>query len=338
MNKILERDILEIVERCSEFREKFFHKTFLITGATGLVGSILVRALLRMNNDFGADIKIVITTRNKEKARATFSDERIVIVQNNESVDRKVDFIVHCAAPTQPKFFVEKPVETMDAVVSETRRLLEIAKELNVERFLYVSSMEAYGTILEKQTVSENDLGFISLNSVRSSYSEGKRASELYTYCFGKEYGLSTISARLAMCFGSGVKKDDNRVCKSFCEDALAGRDILVKSTGETVVNYVYVTDAVVALLTLLARGENGEVYNVAGNNDNGMTIMDMAKMVAEMGKVEVRHEVAESGFAPDNKMVLSNEKMRKLGWEPEYDLNCALGRLYRYLEMKQVN
>ena len=239
MNRLLEEDIQSVVDRCAGFRSHFENKVFLITGATGLIGSTIVNSLLKMNDEFGAGIRIIVTTRNIEKAKEEFGDS-VVIKLSNDSIEERIDYIIHCAAPTQSKFFVEKPVETMDAVILDTRRMLKIAQEKQVEKFLYVSSMEAYGTVLANKKMDESELGFIPLDSVRSSYSEGKRAAELYTHAFAKEFGVPTVSARLAMCFGAGIRKDDNRVHKSFCESALVGQDIVMKSSGETVIYYVY--------------------------------------------------------------------------------------------------
>ena len=331
MNKILNEDIEEIVERSKGLG--FQGKNFLITGATGLIGSLLTRTLIRMNEKYDAKNRIVIMTRNREKAEEEFGDAAKVVLQDEE-VEEDLDYIVHLAAPTQSKFFVEKPVETLDAVVGGTKKMLELAKEKDVKKFLYVSSMEAYGTFDNEKEVKESDNGEISLNAVRSSYPMGKRMAELYTYCYNKEYGINTTTARLAMCFGAGLRPDDNRVHKYFCESALVGRDIVVKSTGETVVNFVYSVDAVVALLVLLVRGGNGETYNVAGENDD-LTIYKMAQFVAEKGGVIAKREIPDgkSEFAPVNRMKLNTDKILGLGWKPEYDLKEALEKLMNYLK-----
>ena len=304
----------------------------MITGATGLLGSLLVRALVRMNEKYDVNNRVIVMTRNRERAEAKFG-KAVEIVLQEEEVKEDLDYIVHLAAPTQSKYFVEKPVETLDAVIDGTKKILELAKEKDVKKFLYISSMEAYGTFDDLKEVKESDNGEILLNAVRGSYPMGKRVAELYTYCYNKEYGVNTTTVRLAMCFGAGLRSDDNRVHKYFCECALAGRDIIVKSTGETVVNFVYSVDAIVALLTLLVRGNNGETYNVAGENDN-LTIYEMAQFVAEKGGVKVKREIpnGKSEFAPANRMKLNTDKILELGWKPEYNLKEALERLMKYL------
>ena len=334
MNKILLEDLENIVERSKDYRDDFSGKCFLITGATGLVGSLLVRSLCKMSETFDLNLRIIALVRNKEKAEAKFGDLDIEIITSCEECEGVVDFIVHCAAPTQSQFFVEKPIETMDAIVLGTKEMLEFARNKQVEKFLYISSMEAYGTVDEERIMHEEDVnGRVALDRARSSYPLAKRMAELYTNCYSNEYGLNVSIARLAMCFGSGLSKEDNRVHKSFCEDALNGRDIVVKSSGETVVNFVYSVDMVVALLTLLAKGKNKETYNVAGEND-GLTIYGMAQYIAELGGVNVKKELPQgvSAFAPENKMRLDVSKIKSLGWQPKYDLVKALERLMNYL------
>jgi len=333
MNEILLEDLEDIAKRGEEHCASFRGKVFLITGATGLIGSLLVRSLYKINEKYDLGLQVVALVRNKEKARAMFGDLDVKVVTSGEEVSGAVNYVIHCAAPTQSQFFIEKPVETMDAIILGTKEMLDLAKEKQVEKFLYISSMEAYGTIEKEQLVKEDDAGRVALNKTRSSYPLAKRTAELYTYCYSDEYDVNVSIVRLAMCFGAGLGKDDHRVHKSFCEDALNGRDIVVKSSGETIVNFVYSADAVIALLMLLVKGKNKETYNVAGDN-NGLTIYNMAKYVAELGGVEVRKELPQgvSAFAPENKMKLDVSKIRGIGWQPKYDLVKALERLMDYL------
>ena len=86
--------------------------------------------------------------------------------------------------------------------------------------------------------------------------------------------------------------------------------DIVLKSTGSTIINYSYTTDTVIAILYILLNGKNGEAYNIVGEKTN-MTILQSAKWLAEQfgnGKVDVKVQIPKenAGFAPDNKMVLS--------------------------------
>ncbi len=212
--------------------------------------------------------------------------------------------------------------------------MLESLKDSRrLRKFLYLSSMECYGT-LDDQKVTEEKQGYIDPLNVRSSYSLGKRMAELYVKSYSQEYGVPALIARLAMTFGAGIPADDNRVVKSFCDCAVRGQDIVIKSTGRTIVNMVYTADALAGILVLLERGEISQAYNVAADAKQA-SIADMAGILADFSdeKIEVRFETASSanGFAPDNTMVLCNEKLRKLGWKCEHGFEKALKRTYLY-------
>lgn len=341
MSKILEEDIREIAVNLADRVKEFAGKTVLVTGATGLIGSLVVRVLDFMNREEGANVTVIAVVRDLEKARmllggGILSSEAIRIYAqkdiNSLSVDEDIDYIIHTASPTQSKFFVEKPVETITAIIDGTNQVLTLAKEKKVKKMVFLSSMEMYG-VCNDQMVTEGSQGFVSVFEARSSYPMGKRAAETLCFAYNNEYSVPVVVARLAMCFGSGLSLNDNRVHKSFCEAALKGQDIIVKSSGKTVVNFVYSTDAIVAILLLLLDGKPGDAYNIAGDSCS-YTIMDMANTIAKMGGVSVKQQIPDedSGFAPDNTMVLSSEKMRKLGWQPKYDINASLKRLMDYL------
>lgn len=90
---------------------------------------------------------------------------------------------------------------------------------------VYVSSMEVYGIPDEKKEyITEKDLGYIELENVRSSYSEGKRICECLCNAYVAEFGLPVKSARLAQTFGAGVLQEDNRVYAQFARSAMKKR------------------------------------------------------------------------------------------------------------------
>ncbi|MCR5067715.1 MAG: NAD(P)-dependent oxidoreductase [Erysipelotrichaceae bacterium] len=338
MNSVVAQDFDSLLERKDINWDYFRNSSFLITGATGLIGSLLAKALMNFNEKKNGGVSVTILVRDRKKAEEIFSGYpaiRYLIgsVENGISED-DFDFVVHCASPTRSRFFIEKPVETIDTIVNGTGKLLNSLKDSKrLKKFLYLSSMESYG-VLNDEDVTEEKQGYIDPLNVRSSYSLGKRMAELYTRSYGEEYGINTVIARLAMTFGAGIPANDNRVVKYFCDCAVNGEDIVIKSTGKTVVNMVYTADALAAVLVLLKSGENGQAYNVVAGGARA-TISDMADLVAKLSekKISVRYEAAlNSGFAPDNTMVLSGKKIRALGWQSEFDLPRALIRTYQYL------
>lgn len=106
--------------------------------------------------------------------------------------------------------------------------------------------------------------------------------------------------------------------------------DIILHTTGTLSRCYCYTTDAVDAILCLLLKGNDGEVYNVA-NEDTYISIMEMAQMVCDTfmpGKHPVVMLRQDMGYSPATKLRLSAAKLRSLGWKPRYGLMEMFARL----------
>lgn len=328
-----------------EFKEAEFFKdsSVLITGATGLIGSLLVKNLAYVNRLYGLNMKIIPFVRNEKKAKEVFGDllnrEDITLCQGDIKdkikTDIKVDYIFHTASVTTSKTFVENPVGTLDVAIDGTRNVFEFARAVSAKSVVYVSSMEAFGiTDPKKDKIFEEDLGYIDVLSVRSSYSEGKRICETISAAYASQYNLPIKIARLAQTFGAGVGSDDNRAYAFFTRSALKGEDIVLHTKGESVGNYCYTSDAIAGLIKILCYGKKGEAYTVV-NEETTMKIKDVADLVAKTisdGKSKVVFDIPKSaltyGFAPDVTMKLSAEKLRGLGWEPKFDLKEMFKRL----------
>ena len=200
--------------------------------------------------------------------------------------------------------------------------------------------MEVYGTTeLEKNPITENKLGFIDLNNVRSSYSESKRICELLCNCYFNEYEIPIKIARLAQTFGPGISLDDNRVSMQFAKSVLSMSDIVLHSDGKSVSNFCYTTDAIRGIFTILSKGKNGETYNIC-NDKESRTISEIANLVANEiseGKINVIYDIPKKnsyGYAPNTEMRLSSKKIMNLGWKPQIDMKNAYLKLLDYLKL----
>ena len=177
--------------------------------------------------------------------------------------------------------------------------------------------------------VTESSLGTIDWTQVRSSYSEGKRMVECLCRSYADEYKVPVVIARLAQTFGAGIDNTDQRVYAQFARAVVNQTDIILKTKGETVRNYCYLSDAVAAVLYLVEKGEMGEIYNVA-NEDTACSIAEMATMVANLsnGKTKVVFEITDDsnklGYLPTFKIKLLSNKLQALGWTPLVNLKDA--------------
>lgn len=339
----MQQEDLELILESDIAFDKYQGSTVFITGATGLIGSSLVRCLQCANRKKHLDIHIVAAVRDEGKALKLFGDLltrkdlEIYIGEITHPIryEGRVDYIFHTASVTASKMMVEHPVCTLQTSYLGTRHVLELAREKCVKGMVYVSSMEIYGIPDASLTeVTEKDLGYIDVGNVRSSYSEGKRVCECLCTAFASEYGVPVRSARLAQTFGAGVLESDNRVYVQFAKSAIYGEDIILHTEGTSEGNYCYIRDVLKALLILGYSGENGEPYNIVNENSH-MQIREMASLVAEEicgGKIRVKFDIPESvltfGYAPAVRMKLSGSKMRALGWSPEVDMIEAYRRM----------
>lgn len=333
MNRILKEDINNFVSSF-EFSGLLNGSKFLITGATGLIGSTLVRCLLALNKG----IQITCPIRNLNKAKATYSEEfesisfiECDLVSYLSGLTEKDDFqyIVHCASPTVGRYMTEHPVETYMLAIDSTRAILEYARKRQTN-VVYVSSLEYYGQNFNDRLITEDMQGYVNNTDPRSSYPLGKRAAEYLCSAYVKQFDVNAKVARLTQTFGAGVSPDDNRVFAQFARSVIDGTDIVLHTKGESSKPYCYTTDTVSAILYILLKGKSGESYNVA-NSDTYISIRGMAEFMIERFNPSVKIIIDEKnnmGYAPVTKLNLSTEKLKSLGWKPQKNLYCMFNNL----------
>ena len=341
-NKVLRNDF-EIIAQSNINFEKLHNATVLITGATGFIGSLLIKAILYCCKKHRVNVRILALVRDVQKASNLFSaclsDHKIEFVvcdlaKDEIKVEGKVDYIIHAASVTASKIMIENPVDVIKISVNGTEKILQLAVEKNAKSVVYLSSMEAYGSVYEK--ADETKLGYVDLTSVRSCYPESKRLCECLCTAYSSQYALNIKVARLAQTFGAGILPNENRVFAQFAKSVIRQTDIVLHTNGESEGNYVYSSDAVTALLLLLLSDATG-TFNVS-NEACHMTIAEMAKLVcAEIAgdHIKVVFDIPEQnnyGYAPATKLFLDSTKMQSLGWVAQVGMAEAYRRLIEYL------
>ena len=334
MNQIQQEEIREFAQSFI-LQDNLSGSRFLITGATGLIGSTLVHCLLALNRG----IEVTCPVRSIEKAKAMYKNEfeKIHFVEcdllaylNGLSADDVFQYIVHCASPTAGKYMTEHPVETYLLAIDTTKAILDYARKANPQGIVYVSSLEYYGQNNNDDIITEDKLGYVDGTDPRSSYPLGKRAAEYLCAAYAKEYGVNAMIARLTQTFGAGVAPDDNRVFAQFARSIIAGTDIVLHTKGESAKPYCYTTDCISAILYILLKGEAGEAYNVA-NDATYITIRDMAEFLRDHFNPKINVIVEshpEMGYAPVTKLHLSSAKLQALGWRPRFGLKEMFDKL----------
>lgn len=326
----------------------FYGKTIGITGATGLIGRNLVYTFHYMNLIRKANIKVVLFVRNEKKALSLFrgfsNNIEIIHCDLSEKIQykKKIDYIIHTAADTRSIDMVEHPLEVIESIYNVTKNVLDLCVSTNVQRFIYLSSMEVYGNTSKNDgLISESFLGRININSIRSCYPEAKRLSEILVRAYSNKFKFKSIILRPTQTFGAGVSLDDKRVFAQFAVEALKSKKIILNTEGKTIRSYLYLSDLTDAILQVIqfSADKMTTVFNVSNENAT-LSIYDMAKTIASMVEgceININNsQHGNYGYAPTLQMKLSSKKLRShTGWKPNVDFMTMVSRLIASLKFQ---
>lgn len=324
-------DILQLSELQLPW-EKLAGTNIFVTGATGLIGGCLVETLM-MNPK--RNYQVYASGRNEERALLRFKEfaddpafhfVKYNVMQPLES-DVQFDYIIHAASNASPNFFSKNPVEVIKSNIDGVTHLMDYGLSHGMKRFLYISSGEIYGEG-DGRVFTEDYSGYVDCAKPRSCYPSSKRAAETLCVSYVAEYGADVVIARPCHTYGPHFTEQDNRVYAQFIRNVLRGEDIVMKSTGEQFRSWCYVVDCVSALLHILLKGTNSEVYNVADAESN-ISIRELAETIAAIAGRKVVIDVPDAdekcGFNPVTKSVFSTAKLEVLGWTPQSPINDGL-------------
>ena len=316
--------------------EGLYGKSFLISGATGLIGVCLIDALMHLNKQ-GAGIEIYALGRSREKAAQRLGeyleDSHFHFVEREASESLlelpQVDVIIPLASNTHPLAYSKYPIETININVKGAEQALEKALACGAT-VLYPSTVEVYGNARGDDDFTEDYTGKLNLATSRACYTESKRLSEALCQSYIAERGAQVKIARLSRVFGPTMLMSDSKASSQFIQKALAGEDIVLKSKGEQIFSYTYMADAVRAMLHVLLHGENGVAYNISNELCN-VRLKDFAQLCAEWANkqvvFELPSETEQKGFSIAMRAVLDNTRLKGLDWTPEYTMKDAVCR-----------
>ena len=316
--------------------------SFLVTGASGLIGSCLID-LLMLANKKGSNNKVYALSRSRKKLESRFPDyvwnPNFVVLEQNicQPIDDSLqfDYIFHGASNADPVSYAKYPVETMTTNILGTNNVLEYGKKHPGCKLLIMSTFEVYG-YKGQDIYIETDAGVIDFNAFRSCYPESKRSVEILSRCYHSEYNVDVRVARLSSIYGPTMAVDDSKAHAQFLKKAINGENIVLKSKGLQKRTYTYVIDAVTALMSVMFKGLAGESYNIS-NEKSIATIAEVADICANLAGTDVDFDIPSEleakGFSKPQNCILDNSKLKSLGWKGLYTVKRGFGECYNILK-----
>lgn len=320
--------------------------SILISGATGLIGSFLVDVIMTGNLE-GLNCTVYALSRSTQKAKERFSkwdgDPRLILIPfdvnypfENSGIS-SVDYVLHLASNTHPRQYAEDPIGTITTNIFGVKNMLDFSIKHQAKTFLFASSVEVYGENRgDTEFFDEDYCGYINSNSLRAGYPESKRCSEALCQAYKQHYGLDVRIARIARSYGPTMSLRDSRAISQFIINGIDKEDIVLKSDGSQLFSYSYVADVVSGLHTILSKGDSGEAYNIADEGSN-ITLKDLAHLVADYAGTNVVFDIPDAveaaGYSKATKALLNGNKLKALGWSPNYTIKTGIPRTIEILK-----
>jgi CDP-glucose 4,6-dehydratase len=310
----------------------FSGRTTLVTGASGVVGSWLVRGLL------AAEASVIALVRDEDPRSELFrsgDDRRVVRVRGSLEdvaliertvVEHEVDAVFHLGAQTQVRHAQRQPFGTLEANVRGTYNLLEAVRRAGrpVGALVVASSDKAYGESSVMPYTEAHPL------AGRNIYDASKSAADLLASAYAVSYGLPIGIARCGNIYGGGDLNWD-RIVPGTIRSLLRGEHPIIRSDGTPRRDYLFVDDAVTGYLALGAALLDGREHGEAFNFGHGEPVA-VLKLVEEIGSAVGRTDLTPvvRSDAPNEipaQWLDATKARTRLGWTAAFSLRGGLTR-----------
>ncbi|MHB1050441.1 MAG: dTDP-glucose 4,6-dehydratase [Bacteroidota bacterium] len=315
-------------------------KNILVTGGAGFIGSNFVQYMINKYPDYSivnfdnltyaGNLENLVSVQKKPNYRFVKGD-----ICNKEQVlnafrTHQIDSVVHFAAESHVDRSILGPAVFVQTNVVGTNILLDVAREIGIERFLHVSTDEVYGSL--------GATGFFTEETPlhpNSPYSASKASSDMLVLAYQHTFGFPGIVTRCSNNYGP--YQFPEKLIPLLIANALNDKPIPVYGDGSNVRDWLYVEDHCSALDVVLHKGTVGDVYNIGGKNE--WKNIDIVKLVLkEIGKPESLITFVKDRPGHDKRYAIDAAKIEKeLGWTPAHQFESGIKKTIRwYLENKQ--
>ncbi len=313
-------------------------KTWLVTGAAGFIGSNLVEALLKLDqNVVGLDNFATGYQHNLDEIKTLVSEQQwrnfsfiegdIRILEDCQNAVKGVDYVLHEAALGSVPRSLNNPINTNDTNISGFLNMLVASRDEKVESFTYAASSSTYGDHPALPKVEEN------IGKPLSPYAVTKLVNEIYADVFKRSYDFNSTGLRYFNAFGK--RQDPNgayaAVIPCWTSAMLNNSDVYINGDGETSRDFCFIENVIqmnILAATAPVEAQN-TIYNVAvGDRTTLNQLFDYLKTALTNNDKEVRIEPIyrefRKGDVRHSQADVSKAK-KMLEYEPEFTIGSGI-------------
>ncbi|HLP60139.1 MAG TPA: UDP-glucuronic acid decarboxylase family protein [Candidatus Deferrimicrobium sp.] len=307
------------------------HKSILVTGGAGFIGSHLCEKLLQAGNE-------VICVDNfftgaKENIRHLLADPHFELIRHDivHPLFLEIDEIYNLACPASPVHYQYNPVKTIKTNVIGSVHMLGLAKRVKA-KILQASTSEVYGNP-RIHPQPETYWGNVNPIGSRSCYDEGKRCAETLFFDYHRQNNVKIKVVRIFNTYGPRMHPNDGRVVSNFIVQALKNKDITVYGDGGQTRSFCYVDDMVRGIMAMMDSADDF-IGPVNLGNPVEFTILQLAQKVIEITRSKskiIHHALPEDD--PERRKPEIAMAQEKLHWNPVTPLEEGLKKTIAYFD-----
>jgi len=298
----------------------------LVTGGAGFIGSNFINHVLSLSKECTVVNYDKLTyAGNLANLESVADNPRYTFIKGDicdpvavEAAMAGCQTVVHLAAESHVDRSIYEPAPVIETNVTGTFVLLQIARKLNIEKFVHVSTDEVYGDMAPSAFADEN-----SPLQPSSPYSASKASSDLIVRSYVRTFAFPAVITRASNNYGPFQFPE--KFLPLMITNALDGKPVPIYGDGKQERDWLHVMDHCRGILAVLERGRIGEIYNIGGL-DVVENLTMARRLLRATGKSESLLSHVKDRPGHDRRYALTCDKIeRELGWKPSVPLEDGL-------------